>query len=115
MAGSTAETASLPPLEELELELEEEELELEEEELELEDDELELELELEELELLLDDELELVSSPPPHAPSMAAEPTSNMLLISRRLRQRKGIVSNMLFSTKHCIICAAPKSRILSI
>jgi len=90
----------LPAPDELELdedELEDEELdELEEEELELELDELELLAELLEEELELDE----ISSPP-HALSSAAELTSIKLLIIRRLRQRKGVLSNMLFST-HC-------------
>jgi hypothetical protein len=95
-----ASVTGLPPPDELELD-DEEELELEEE------DELELELELELLEeelALLDDELEVGtgSSSAPQAPSRAAEPTSIKPLSSRMLRLCKGVLSNMLFSTKHC-------------
>lgn len=99
MAGSITSITGLPPPDELELE--EEELELEEDELELDEEELELD-ELELLVELLEEELELDEiSSPPHALSSAAELTSIKLLIIRRLKQRKGVLSNMLFST-HC-------------
>lgn len=94
----------MPPLDELELDDEEDELELEEE------DELELD-ELELLDELLEDELELdggVSSAP-QALSSAAEPTSIRLLTSRRLRQRKGVLSNMIFSTQSIALLAQSK------